>query len=184
VDSIITVGRGSGFPVRKIIDQLNRRKSNTILLFPEGSVSSGFSETRPLREKFAHGLLADLQAQGIKTVVIPVTFENSARFVFDSSISSLFSKLSKGAQPTELSVQVHDPIDQTTMNIVKAATNEATAVNRLIRSFWLEQLPTDQNHLMGTLRPQKALQTFEEQTGKSLTPAINKCGKVHSLVSP
>ncbi|MCK6600140.1 MAG: hypothetical protein L6Q37_17380, partial [Bdellovibrionaceae bacterium] len=55
-DHIITVGRGSDTPINKILAQLEKGEVNNIVIYPEGSVSVGIYETRPLREKFSHGL--------------------------------------------------------------------------------------------------------------------------------
>ncbi len=152
VDSIIGVGRGSDLPINKIIEQLNNKKSDTIVIYPEGSINAGLEESRPLRGKFSEGLIKALLDEGYKVNIVPVTYEGTGRFGHEISNGNLFTWQDKGLK---LKAVVNPVIDDTT---VRTMFNNfgSQAVSRIIRGDWFATFGSSSKAINGLVRAQEA----------------------------
>jgi hypothetical protein len=164
VDSVVAVGRGRDKPILKILEGLRSGKSNVVMIYPEGSVSAGLYETRPVREKFSWGLIETLRAEGYDVKLIPVTYQNTGRFAHENSIGAFFENFGVDTSTKELKVKVGQPIEERMLAMMAKAT-EKTAVGRFVRSIWLENLDTNTDFLAGLLRPGAAAKLMNEKLG-------------------
>lgn len=173
-NNIVTVGRGSDTPILKILEELRRGKTNTILIYPEGSVSAGLYETRPVREKFSWGLIEALQKEGYEIKLIPVTYKNSGQFVHRNTVAGFFKFLDNSTASRELQVAVSRPLDSKFLKLIARAT-EATAIGRFIRATWMDGLPHDSEFHSGLMRIEAAAKEFKEELGIFLLPKTVQC---------
>jgi 1-acyl-sn-glycerol-3-phosphate acyltransferase len=157
VDTMVAVRHGAK-PIERVLEQLAAGKTDTILVYPEGSVGAGLLETRPVREKFVSGLLTTLRDAGYDVDLVPVTYVNSARFVDQNSIGAFFSSIGSESGTT-LNAKVGTPIDSRIVTLLESAGSHA-AVARFLRATWLEALPTDSRYLNGALRLRPAAERF------------------------
>ena len=177
VDSVVAVKHGAD-PVAKILTQLSLGKTDTVFIYPEGSVGAGLFETRPVREKFVWGLVMGLKNAGYDVNLIPVTYLNSGRFVDESSMGDFFKSIGK-EKGTVLKAKVSEPIDGRLITLLENVGSHS-AVGRFIRATWLETLPTDKEFLNGVLRVMPANERFQ-QLLKIPRPALrvlNSCQEV------
>jgi hypothetical protein len=158
VDTMVTVTHGAK-PVDKILQQLALGKTDTVVIYPEGSVGAGLYETRPVREKFVSGLVTELRDAGYGVNLIPVTYINSGRFVDENSIGAFFKTVGHETG-TILRAKVERPMDGRLITLLERV-GSYSAVGRFLRATWLETLPTDKEFLNGVLRVGPAAQKFQ-----------------------
>ncbi len=153
VDSIIGVGRGADLPILKISEQLALSKSNTIILYPEGSINAGLEELRPPREKFSYGLIKKLISEGYKVNIIPVTYHGTAKFGHEGRYANPLQYLDKNLK---LKATVHNPINY---EVVEMMMNnfDPQSVARLIRGHWIEELGVSNISTHGLLKVKEVL---------------------------
>lgn len=82
-DHLILVGTGASDPIAKLLSVLERKRVRRLLLYPEGSVSSGLFELRHIREKFNPVLLRSLHEAGYRLRLHPIVFPRSYRLYND-----------------------------------------------------------------------------------------------------
>jgi processive 1,2-diacylglycerol beta-glucosyltransferase len=178
--SIVTVGRGSDLPIQKIIAELERGVSNNIMIYPEGSIASGLYDTRPAREKFAHGLVRQLVERGYKVNIVPVSYKNASRFLNENSISEFFKRSASGDKygaGTVLEATVSPAIPTEVVDAI-VKSGKYNLLNTYLRQHWLAELGTMPNTMNGLLRSQDLIKKFNEQFGiniRNLKANINSC---------
>lgn len=153
VDSIIGVGRGANLPILKISEQLARSKSNTIILYPEGSINAGLEELRPPREKFSYGLIKKLISEGYKVNIIPITYHGTAKFAHEGRNANPLQYLDKNVR---LKAIVHNPINY---EVVEMMMNnfDPQSVARMIRGRWIEELGISNISTHGLVKVKEAI---------------------------
>ncbi len=161
-DSTIAVGRGKNHATEQILEQVARGKSDTILIYPEGSVPAGLQEMRPPREKFSW-LVEKLLRDGYDVNLIPVTYENTAQFAHEAQRINIFSPRTDG---TRLRAKVHDKVDSVMLRTLLASSG-TQAIGRYIRAIWMDGLGTDDRSLHGLLRASAATEEFQKKVGLS-----------------
>ena len=148
-DNFILLGdKNREAPIDKLVRLLRAEKSDNVVIFPEGHVSLGLMEGRPVSDKFTDSLLLRLGNEGFAYEVIPVTLLNSGRLLHYSS--ELGGLALEGGERT-LRIKIHDAIPGDEVKKLSTAASPQ-AFNRLLRQLWLESLPTDTGHLMGQAR--------------------------------
>lgn len=172
-DNIITVGRGSGTPIEKILKELKRGLTNIVMIYPEGSVSAGLYETRPVREKFSWGLIEALLNEGYDVKLLPLTYQNSGQFVHRNTVAGFFKNLDSSTN-RELQVTVSPPVNSKTLRLLAKAT-KSTAIGNFIRATWLQGLPHNEDFNNGMMRVKAAAKQFEIELGISLLPKVLQC---------
>lgn len=178
--SIVTVGRGSDLPINKIVAELERGVSNNIIIYPEGSIASGIYDTRPAREKFAHGLVKQLVERGYKVNIVPVSYKNASRFLNENSISEFFKRSASGDKygaGTVLEATVSPAIPHEIVDSV-VKSGKYNLLNTYLRQHWLAELGTMPNTMSGLLRSQDLIKKFNEQFGiniRNLRANTNSC---------
>ncbi len=172
--NVIVVGGGSDVPIENTIKELKKGYTRNIVIYPEGSVSAGMMETRPPREKFSWGLLRRLRNEGYKINLVPIVYENTARFTYRNTIDSTIDDLvDKSNPPVTLKVVVGQPLDTKMLDIMLRM--DPQSINRYLRATWLEGMPTDANVLSGQLRAK----SMDALVGQFKTkPSQNMCKKL------
>lgn len=143
-EGFVMVGRGSDKPIESAVAQMKSTGSRSLFIYPEGSVSTGLGETRPVREKFSTGLLKRLRDEGYKVNLIPVTYENTDKPLHIGGIGP------EGDDKT-FHAKIHDPVTPERLEMMLNSGDDQM-VNRYLRSVWLQDLPTDENRIAGQLR--------------------------------
>lgn len=151
VTNVIAVGGGSDMPIDHVISELNKGYTSNILVYPEGSVSAGMMETRPAREKFSWGLVRTLREQGFKVNIIPISYENTAKFGNENTIETALNKALANPEKITYRVDIGKPLNSKMID--KMLLTDPLMIGRYIRSFWLEKMKTTNTLLSGQLRP-------------------------------
>ncbi|MBL7554233.1 MAG: hypothetical protein JNM24_00310 [Bdellovibrionaceae bacterium] len=176
-DNIVTVGRGSWTPVQKILKELKRGTTDTIMIYPEGSVSAGLYETRPVREKFSWGLIDALLKEGYEVKLIPLTYQNSGQFAHRNTVFGFFKYL-ESSDSRELRVKVSPPVDSRILKLLAKAT-KPTAIGNFIRATWLQDLPHNSEFNSGLLRMNATAREINKELGISLNPKLSQCQRFY-----
>ncbi len=140
-DGLIAVGGGRGSSVDRALQALARGVSRNVLIYPEGSVSSGFRGTRPPRRNFGEGLVRRIREAGFRLRIVPVTYLDNARFL---------DLPPRSATPDERRrrVTVGPPLESSMVDALLAAGG-GEMVGHMVRMAWLEELVTDERHFLG-----------------------------------
>ena len=147
-DNFILVTSKQEDPLVKVVRLLKGGKTQKVIIFPEGQVSLGMNESRPVRESFSTKFLEKLSQEGIRYQVVPVTLGNGGPLLhFETSLNQL--KVDPGKET--LNVKFHAPVDQAAFERLSKA-NHAEDFNYLLRAIWLENLPSDSHYLLGQAR--------------------------------
>lgn len=177
--NIISVGRGSNLPIDKILEQLEKGNTNNIVIYPEGSVSAGIYETRPLREKFSYGLVNKLIAAGYEVNIVPVSYVDSARLLHKNSISE-FIKESFSDTTNEsmtLNAKVKNPIPPEITKAIMQSGNY-DLLNVYIRQNWLDELGSSSKKISGLLKSKDLIKSFEQEfkiNARNIHLNTNRC---------
>jgi hypothetical protein len=138
---LIPVGKGRGPSVDRALEAVAQGLSTNILVYPEGTVSEGFKGTRPVRSHFGENLVRRIRESSRGLRVVPVTYPDNARFLD-------LPPLSRAASERRRRVVVSRPLTTEMIDaLLEAAGGEM--VNRMVRLAWLENLLTDEQHLLG-----------------------------------
>jgi hypothetical protein len=138
---LIPVGKDRGPSVDRALEAVAQGLSTNILVYPEGTVSEGFKGTRPPRKNFGEHLVRRIRASGRGLRLVPVTYLDNARFLDLPS-------LSKAPSERQRRVAVSRPLTTGMIDALLAAGG-GEMVNRMVRLAWLENLVTDEQHLLG-----------------------------------
>jgi 1-acyl-sn-glycerol-3-phosphate acyltransferase len=176
-DNIVTVGRGSWTPVQKILKELKQGTTDTIMIYPEGSVSAGLYETRPVREKFSWGLIDALLKEGYDVKLIPLTYQNSGQFAHRNTVVGFFKYL-ENSDSRELRVKVGPPIDSKVLRLLAKAT-KSTAIGNFIRATWLQSLPHNKEFNNGLMRATAVDREIKKELGISVLPKDSQCKRFY-----
>ncbi|MDJ0851794.1 MAG: hypothetical protein QNK04_25735 [Myxococcota bacterium] len=140
-DGLIAVGGGRGPSVDRALEALSRGVSRNVLIYPEGSVSSGFRGTRPPRANFGDGLVRRIREAGYRLRIVPVTYLDNARFLD-------LPPRSATAEERRRRVTVSAGLESPMIDALLAAGGGGM-VGRMVRLAWLEELVTDESLLLG-----------------------------------
>jgi 1-acyl-sn-glycerol-3-phosphate acyltransferase len=176
-DNIVTVGRGAWTPIQKILKELKRGTTDTIMIYPEGSVSAGFYETRPVREKFSWGLINALLKEGYDVKLIPLTYQNSGQFAHRNTVFGFFKYL-ENSDSRELRVKVASPIDSRVLRLLAKAT-KSTAIGNFLRATWLQSLPHNSEFNSGLMRVEAVNREIKKELGISVLSEESQCKRVY-----
>ncbi len=132
-DSFVMVGRGAGKPMEKVRAMLKSGKINKFILFPEGSLSGGLGETRPVRPGFIKSFVEELQKDGYNVTIVPISFPTSLRF--DQTVDD--PRFAPNG-PRNLTAVVHAPLSGAGLAAIQEATGEASNAVYLLRQLYLE----------------------------------------------
>jgi hypothetical protein len=140
-NGLIAVGGGRGPSVERALEALGRGVSRNVLIYPEGSVSEGFRGTRPPRANFGEGLVRRIREAGLPLRVVPITYPDNARFLD-------LPPRSDRPEDRLRRVVVAPALETAALDALLAAGGGA-AVNAMLRTAWLESLPSDERSLFG-----------------------------------
>lgn len=161
-DHFIVVGRGREKPIDKALDRLRRGKVRNLVIYPEGSVSAGMFETRPVREKFSYGLIKAIREAGFAVNLTPITFPDNFRII------NYWGNL-LDPEPAHLRALIHEPVsDEMIRHLVSVDGDQA--INTYLRSLWLENLAMDRDHLAGMPKLDVLERTLAERLFGDLSP--------------
>jgi 1-acyl-sn-glycerol-3-phosphate acyltransferase len=144
--SFISVG-SQATPIETTLQKLRDGVSHSIWIYPEGNMSAGFGETRPLQKTFSLRFLKALRKAGYRMRLIPITALNSDTFLHSAS--------SPSDAGSEFQVKVHRPLSPDETEFLLGATDKSV-IDQIIRGLWHETLPTDANRFQGQLRLKRA----------------------------
>ncbi len=117
--------------VKEILQNLQAKKTNNILLYPQGSVLSGSSETQ---DKFTLGLIKELRQMGFEVEITPLTYQGSGSFT--NGIETFMQNLDK-IEKQNLEVVIGAPISSKMIDFMIAAVGDESII-RFIRAYSLE----------------------------------------------
>jgi hypothetical protein len=140
-NGLIAVGGGRGSSVERALEALAQDVSHNVLIYPEGSVSEGFRGTRPPRAGFGERLARGIRAAGHALRIVPITYLDNARFLD-------LPPRSHTASDRRLRVVVSPALEPAAVDALLEAGGGAM-LNRMVRLAWLENLATDDTHLLG-----------------------------------
>ncbi len=167
-DAFILAGSKTN-PTEKYLEVIREGKASEAVIYSEGQVALGIKETRPVREKFSTELINRLLLENIDFELVPVTYENAGQnFRWNDGIGKMTTE--KGDEI--LKVKVHEPIDHTEIAKLKKV-HGIENLNHLIRSIWHQNLPTDENHLLGKSRWSLIKEAFIERSQNRSTCRLN-----------
>lgn len=176
-DHFIVVGNGSDKPIKRTLEILSRNKVRNLVIFPEGSISAGVFETRPLRSKFSWGLLKRLRQAGYQLNIIPISLPDNFR---------LNNQLEQTAQ-SPIRAIIEKPIDSHAIEFFEE-TGDSEAINRQLRQTWLDRMRTDSETLMGmvrlkALKKAEAAQVFGKFCdGQTCSPTTHTTSCTHQIL--
>lgn len=141
-DSFITVGRKGKNPIEDTMALINSGKNRKFLIFPEGSISGGAYDTRPIREKFATGLIQRMIDEGYKPTLVPISLPGTLRFENRAGTDAVEGD---GKRVTAV---IQPKINAETLATIAKATGNMSDVVFLLRQLNFEALenqsPTSQ----------------------------------------
>lgn len=73
---VLLLGQGNADPLQRMIRSINEGRSNTVVLFPQGMIATGFDETLPIKNGFSDKVIKSLQDAGYKVNLQVVTSVN------------------------------------------------------------------------------------------------------------
>ncbi|MGZ3694659.1 MAG: hypothetical protein ACXWQO_10790 [Bdellovibrionota bacterium] len=129
-------------PVDVLLKQLDQTGSQNVFIYGEGGLPTGILENMPIRENFGAHLIKGLREKGYEVNLIPVTYENSARFM---------NKRVTDVEGKNLRAVIHKAVPDQVLG--EWEKYDPTFVNRYLRSVHMEGLETNDKQLMGILRP-------------------------------
>lgn len=125
---VILLGQNDGNPLEKLIHSINEGRSNTVVLFPQGMIASGFEETLPLKADFSEKVIGAFQKAGYKVDLQIVTSAN--RYSTTNNISQGKRKL--------ISVIDAKITDSEIRKIIEVGGGQA--LDLLIRRTWINRV--------------------------------------------
>lgn len=149
--AVVAVGKGSD-PINALIERLKQDRSRNVLIYPEGGIPAALEESTPIRSRFSSGLIEKLAREGYEIRFIPVTYVDSSRYLNQMELAS---------RDVKLTARVSEPIEPQMHLAMRTIGKDDRSINRFIRSTWFENLPTDETHVMGLLRPKAAVAETE-----------------------
>lgn len=167
IDSLITVGRGSDLPIHKIYEQIEKGTSNNILIYPEGCVSVGLCESRPVRPKFSWGLIKGLVDKGYNVEIIPIVYKNNFKFLHENSVDYFLNLFDTAKSEKQLEVEILPSVDQEFLKSIMNA-NRPELLSLLLRSNWLEKYKTNDIYINGLIRQKEINRKISELLGVDL----------------
>lgn len=133
-------------PVDVLLKQLDETKSQNVFIYPEGGLPTGILENMPVRENFGASLIPTLRKMGYEVNLIPITYENSARFM---------NKRVTDVEGKNLRAVFHPAVPDETLG--KWEKYDPTFVNRYLRTVHMQGLETNERQLAGMLRPDRLM---------------------------
>lgn len=143
-NDIITVGTKTTKPVEKTLSLINgtpkdgsKTQKRKFLIFPEGWTSGGIFDTRPIRDKFASGMIQDIINQGFDPIIVPIAFPGSLRY------QNTVPQASDNEQTRKSPAVVQPPITKRTLNVIQDGTGNMADVVYLMRQLFWEALENE-----------------------------------------
>ena len=121
-------------PIEKFIRLICENKASNALIYPEGQVSLGIKESRPVRENFSKALITRLIEEKIDFELVPVSYVNGAKFFeYHNEVDVIKS------EEAQLKIKVHRPItaDEIAVFLKKY---DSKILNTYLRFNWLFNL--------------------------------------------
>ena len=151
------VGHPKIDPVKRIVQSMNGGR--TVIIYPEGSVSTLLGETRQIRPNFSKRLLPSLIENG-KFQVIPVTIDDAAvRFG---------EKFDMAQTRKHINVTFHSPIKSETLKQLYAMDPKSDLPSQLLRLKWHREMTKEGEPLAGQMTVAEVLERVRTPYEKSL----------------
>ena len=155
-DSFILAGAAEK-PIDKFIRLIHENKAKNVLIYPEGQVSLGLKESRPVRENFSKALISRLLEEKIDFELVPVSYINGAQF-FEYHNEFDYIK----TEESKLKINVHKPITANEIAIF-LKQHDSSLLNTYLRFNWLFNLDTNDELLLGQGRWNTIKNSFHQK---------------------
>lgn len=160
--NIINLGQESSTPIDNVVNELKKGFVRNVVIYPEGSASKGFRETRTINPKFSNELIKKLMAEGYQVNIVPVSYTKSPKLLNKNSISGFFKDIIQTGQGATLTAQINRPIP---FEIIDALNRSGRMelLDLYIRQSWLKDLGNNSKSISGVLRSDELKKQFERE---------------------